>query len=159
MSSVSGQELRDLGNILPGLREGATNPVGVQRWLTVPLGIPTLADGATYNNTIFIAPCNGCVIKELWLTGVVKVASGTNTFAVDNYDISAAAARNVQSATNIDPDTVTAKTGLKLTLSTTLSALRMDEGDVLNTTLVLGTQSTAGQGYSLTACIVVPEIQ
>lgn len=161
MSSIAGAPLKDLGHALPGFQEGtgsqgATH--GVQRMVTVPIGPPTLVDGATYNATIFIAPCNGCVIKEMWLSGVVKIASGTNTFAVDNYDASADAARNVLSTTNIDPDTITAKEGLKLTLSTTAANLRMDEGDVLNATLVAGTQSTAGQGYSVMAIVVVPEI-
>lgn len=161
MSGVSSSPLKDLGFVLPGFQEGTGSTgatVGSQQFVTVPLGIPTLADGATYNNTVFVAPCNGCVIKELWLTGVVKIASGTNTFAVDNYDASANAARNVLSTTNIDPDTITAKEGLKLTLTTTAADLRMDEGDVLSATTVLGTQSTAGQGYSLTACIIVPSI-
>jgi hypothetical protein len=34
----------------------------------------------------------------------------------------------------------------------------MDEGDVLNYTLVAGTQTTAGQGYALTAIIIVPDL-
>jgi len=94
---------------------------------------------------------------EVWLSGAVSIGSGTNTLAVDNYDASANTARNVQSAATIDPDTITAKEGLKLTLSATLASLRMDEGDVLNATLVCGTQTTAGQGYVLTALILMPQ--
>ena len=152
----------DLGSLIPGIKEKAglttTPPAGIQRWVSVPVGPPLLVDGATYNHAAFVAPCDGCVIKEAWLTGAVKIASGTNTFAVDNYDASANAARNVLSTTNIDPDTITAKEGLKLTLTATATDLNMDEGDVINVTLVCGTQTTAGQGYLFQACIIVPEI-
>lgn len=154
--------ISDLGSLLPGIKEASgltTTPLaGIQRWVSVPIGPPLLVDGATYRHAAFVAPCDGCVIKEAWLTGSVKIASGTNTFAVDNYDASADGARNVLSATNIDPDTITAKEGLKLTLTATATDLNMDEGDVLNVTLVCGTQSTAGQGYLFQACVIVPEI-
>ena len=34
----------------------------------------------------------------------------------------------------------------------------MDEGDVLNYTLVCGTMTTDGKGYAVTAVIVVPDV-
>lgn len=159
---ISSARLGSLGDLLPSLREG-TAPTGgathgVQQIVSIALGPPLLVDSATYKHAMFVAPCNGCIIKEIWISGAVKIASGTNTLAFDNYDASADAARNVLSATNIDPDTITAKEGLKMTLSATASNLVMDEGDVLNATLVCGTQSTAGEGYVATAVIIVPDI-
>lgn len=161
MSSLDGGRLRSIADQLPGLREGygpAGATHGIQRMVSVPIGPPTLVDGATYQHTIFIAPCDGCYIKEIWLTAAVAIAGGTNTLAVDNYDASANSARNVLSTTNMDPTTVTAKEGLKLTLTSTESDLYMDEGDVLNCTLTCGTMTTDGQGYMLQAIIVVPEV-
>ena len=107
---------------------------------------------------IFIAPCDGCFIKEAWLSAAVKIGSGTNTIAFDNYDASGDAARNVLSTATIDPDTITTTEGLQLTLSTTLTDRVMDEGDVLNAVLVCGTMTTAGQGYVVTALILVPDV-
>lgn len=151
-----------LANVMPGLAEksGPTGRAmsGKQVVVSVPIGPPLLVDGATYKHTLFVAPVDNCFIVSVWLTGSVKIGQGTNTFALDNYDASANAARNVQSATNIDPDTITAVEGLELTLSATASNLQMDEGDVLNCTLVCGTMSTAGQGYSVTAVINVPDV-
>ena len=161
MPSMSGGRIGELGDHIPGLREGSGSlgaVMGMQRMVTAPIGAPLLVDSATYQHAVFVCPCDGAFIKELWLSGAVSIGSGTNTFAVDNYDASANAARNVLSTTNIDPDTITALEGLKLTLSATPANLYMDEGDVLNVTLVCGTQTTAGQGYVLTAVIVVPEI-
>ena len=152
----------DLGGLIPGIKEKAGLAVtpmnGIQRWVSIPVGPPVLVDSGNYKHAAFVAPCDGCYIKEAWLTGAVKIASGTNTFAVDNYDASANAARNVLSTTNIDPDTITAKEGLKLTLTSTAADLAMDEGDVLNVNLICGTQTTAGEGYLFQACIIVPEI-
>lgn len=151
-----------VGMTLPGTLEGSgptgRPPLGHQVIVSAQLGAPLLVDGTTYRTGVFVAPCDGCYIQELWLGAPVKIAQGTNTFAVDNYDASGNAARNVLSTTNIDPDTVTALEGLKLTLTSTVADRIMDEGDFLNATLVAGTQSTAGQGYSLTAVIIVPTI-
>jgi hypothetical protein len=152
---------KSVGDFHPALKEG-NGPLGqnggIQQVITVPLGPPLLVDSATYKGVAFIAPCNGCQVKEIWIAASVKIASGTNTLAIDNYDKSATTARNVQSAATIDPDTVTALQGTKLTLSATAGNLIMDEGDVLNYTLVAGTQTTAGQGYALTAIIIVPDL-
>jgi len=160
MSTDSGR-LRSVAEVIPGLREGsgtAGAELGIQRIVSVPLGAPLLVDGTTYKGAAFVAPCGGCYIKELWLSAAVAIAGGTNTLAIDNYDASANSARNVLSTTNVDPTGVTAKEGTKLTLSTTKSNLYMDEGDVLNYTLTCGTMTTDGEGYVLTAIIVVPEI-
>ena len=161
MPVVKLERLIAFGQIQPGISEGqgSRGPThGIQRTIAVPLGPPLLVDSATYKVAGFVAPCDRWFIKELWLTGAVSIGSGTNTFAVDNYDVSATAARNVLSTTNIDPDTITALTGLKLTLTATLTDRYMDEGDVLNVVLVCGTQTTAGEGYVLTAVLVGPEI-
>jgi hypothetical protein len=45
-----------------------------------------------------------------------------------------------------------------MTLSATAANLYMDEGDVLNCTLVCGTMTTDGEGMVVTAIVVVPEI-
>ena len=155
------ERIGSIADVIPQLGEssGGTGPShGIQRMITVPLGPPLLVDTITYKQAVFVAPCDGCQIKEIWATAAVAMAGGTNTLAIDNYDKSATAARNVLSTTNIDPTTITAKTGLKLTLSATASNLYMDEGDVLNFTLVCGTMTTDGEGLSLTAIIIVPEI-
>ena len=86
------------------------------------------------------------------------MAGGTDTLAVDNYDKSGTAARNVLSTTTIDPTSITALQGVQLTLSSTAANLLMDAGDVLNYTLVCGTMTTDGEGLSLTAIIVVPDL-
>lgn len=148
-----------IGSHFPAAREksGAGATEGIPVFVSVPLGPPLLVDGVTYKQALFVAPCNGCYIKEGWLTGAVAIAGGTNTFAVDNYDASGNAARNVLSTTNIDPTTITAKEGLQLTLTTTLANRLMDEGDVLNVTLVCGTMTTDGEGYAVTFVIYVPD--
>ena len=147
---------------LPGTLEGsgaAGKPVlGTQAIFSQSVGPSLLVDGTTYKQALFIAPCDGCYIKELWLSGAVKIAQGTNTIAFEKYDASANAGANVQSAATIDPDTITAKEGLKLSLTTTVADLVMDEGDVLWCTLVAGTQSTAGEGYVVTGVVIVPTV-
>ncbi len=160
---TSTSKVPSLGAFVPGLTEGTlTRPIGKQVVVTTALAPPTtagiLVDGTTYAAVGFIAPVNGCYIQSMWLSGTVAIAGGTNTFAVDNYDASGNAARNVLSATNIDPTGVTALEGLELTLSTTVTNRMMDEGDVLNYTLVCGTMTTDGKGYAVTAVIVVPDV-
>lgn len=143
----------------PMLRVGAgsTGSNGTLQVVSARLGPSLLVDGATYKNTVFVAPVDGCRILKGYVTAAVAMAGGTDTLAFDNYDASANAARNVQSATNIDPTGVTAKEGYELTLSTTEANLIMDAGDVLNATLVCGTMSTDGEGYSCTFVISVPD--
>jgi|WetSurMetagenome_2_1015567.scaffolds.fasta_scaffold322222_2 hypothetical protein len=150
-----------LGDYMPTLKEksGGTYQVGaIQQHVTIPMGPPLLVNGATYQQAAFIAPCDGCFVKELWISAAVAIGSGTNTLAVDNYDKSASAARNALSTTNMDPTTITAKKGMLLTLNTDPTKLEMDEGDVLNFTLVCGTMTTAGQGYLLHAVVLVPDL-
>lgn len=161
MATLKKERLIPFGQLQPGITEGqgSRGPShGIQRHISVPIGPPLLVDSATYKHAVWVAPCDGWFIKEMYVTGAVSIGSGTNTLAIDNYDKSATAARNVLSTTDIDPDTITALHGLKLTLSTTLTNRYMDEGDVLNATLVCGTQTTAGEGYLLTAVLVGPEI-
>ena len=161
---TSTSKVPSLSAFVPGLTEGSlsTRPIGKQVIVTTPLAPPTtagiLVDGTTYAAVGFIAPVNGCFIHSMWLSGTVAIAGGTNTFAADNYDASGNAARNVLSTTTIDPTGVTALEGLELTLRTTIANRMMDEGDVLNYTLVCGTMTTDGKGYAVTAVIVVPDV-
>lgn len=162
MPSTSGNSIVSIGRDFPNIGEksGPTGRPG-RGWpvhFNVPVGPPLLVDSATYKHALFIAPCDGCRIKELWLTGAVKIASGTNTIAFEKYDASANAGVNALSTTNIDPDTITATEGLQLTLTTTAADLLMDEGDVLWCTLVAGTQGTAGQGYLVSGLVIVPDV-
>lgn len=157
MPGTSGNRL-SIGDFNPVLKEGNPAGGGVQRISMQPLGPALVVNGATYKTVQFIAPCNGCLLKELWTSSVVAIAGGTDTLAISNYDKSATTALNVLSTANIDPTTITALTGLQLTLSATLSNLIMDEGDVLNATLVCGTMSTAGEGLSLQVVVFVPDL-
>jgi len=151
--------IKSIAEVLPGLEEGhGLSPVGIQRMIAVPIGPPLLIDGATYKHALFVCPCDGAQIKEIWVSAAVAIAGGTNTLAFDNYDASGDAARNALAATNWDPTGVTALEGSVMTLSATETNLYMDEGDVLNCTLVCGTMTTDGQGYVVTAIVVVPEI-
>jgi hypothetical protein len=147
-----------IGDYNPVLKEGHHVGGGIQQAITVPLGPHLLVDGKTYKGVVFVAPCDGCVIKELHASASVAIAGGTDTLAVDNYDKSATTARNVLSTATIDPTSITALQGVQLTLSSTAANLLMDAGDVLNYTLVCGTMTTDGEGLSLTAIIVVPDL-
>jgi hypothetical protein len=156
-----GKAVRPLGHLIPGLGddENLAGPSQFGNFAVVSALIspPLSVDGATYKVPIFIAPSDGCEIVDGWWTAAVAGAGGTNTLAIDNYDASANSARNVLSTTNIDPTSgITAKEGVQFTLSTTEANLKMDEGDVLNAVLVIGTQSVQGEGYAVTFVIFVP---
>lgn len=138
---------------------GTGNAWGKEVVASFPVGPPLHVDGVTYKGVGFIAPVDGCVVKELWISAGVLAAGGTNTLALDNYDKSGNAARNLLSTTNVDPTAVPAVVleGEELTLTTTLANRVMDAGDVLNFVLVVGTETTQGEGYSISALILVPE--
>jgi hypothetical protein len=160
-SGIYGKSVSPLSQLIPGVEEASAkcgNPgYGQMVVVSFPIGAPLLVDSATYKQALFIAPSDGCLIVDGWLSAAVAIGGGTNTIAFDNYDASANAARNVQSATNIDPKTAsTSKEGLHLTLSATVANLKMDEGDVLNVTLVCGTMTTDGEGLVATFLIWVP---
>ena len=162
MPSTSGNSIVSIGRDFPNIGEksGPTGRPG-RGWpvhFNVPIGPPLLVNTTTYKHAVFVAPCNGCRIKEVWLTAAVKIASGTNTLALEKYDASADAGVNALSTTNMDPTTITATEGFQLTLTTTSADLLMDEGDVLWATLVCGTQGTAGQGYVLSGIVIVPDV-
>lgn len=157
MPGVSGTK-QTVGDFNPALKEGSKVGGGIQQMVTVPMGPPLLVNGTTYNGVAFVAPCDGCLIKELHVSAAVAMAGGTDTLAVDNYDKSGSAARNALSTTNIDPTSIVAKKGTQLTLTSTEANLLMDAGDVLNFTLVCGTMTTAGQGYAITAVVIVPDL-
>jgi hypothetical protein len=162
MGSMDSNKKKTIGDFYPVLREGngglGVSAGGVQQTKTVSIGLPTLVNGATYRGVLFVAPCDGCQIKEVWLGAATPIVGGTNTLALDNYDASANASRNPLSTATINPVTLTAREGLKLTRTPTAVNLLMDKGDTLSFTLVVGTQSTPGQGYALTYVIIVPDL-
>lgn len=164
MSAISGDPVLNFGELFPGITEssGGLNGrvYGVQQVVSWMLGRALQVDGTTYLNAAFVAPVNGCFIKELWVSAMVLIAGGTNTLAFDNYDASANAAGNILSTTNVDPvsNPAVVNEGTQLTLTTTLEDRVMDEGDVLSSTLVAGTQTTQGEGYVATAIIIVPVV-
>jgi hypothetical protein len=165
MPGINADRLLSLGDFMPDLREGSGKTgvptVGVQQSITVPMGPPLLVDGATYRGIVFIAPCDGCFIKKVMVSAAVKMAGGTNTLAIDNYDASGNAARNVLSSATVDGTTIPAVAleGDELSFTTTTADRYMDKGDVLNFTLVCGTMTTDGQGYALTAVVIVPDVR
>lgn len=159
---MHGEQPISIASQVPGLEEGVAPPGGgllaIQRQFAIPLGPPLLVDGVTYKEALFAAPCNGCLIKELWVTGAVSIAGGTNTLDFEKYDASANAGVDILATANWDPTGVTAKEGSKMTLTTTKARLLMNEGDVLWATLVCGTMTTDGEGYLVTVVVLVPEV-
>ena len=154
--------IQPLTSVLPGFREQTSGipKVAVQKIVSAPLVTKTAAS-TTYKVGVFVAPCDGWWIKEAWIAAVVAPDYATSTFALDNYDKSAAAARNELSTTNLDIDgsALVAKKGTQLTLTATDADRYMDEGDVLNATVALGaTEATAGEGLVLTVILLGPEI-
>ena len=164
MSAITGDPVLNFGELFPGITEssGGLNGrvYGVQQSVSWALTPPLTVDSATYQVVAFVAPVNGCFIKNIWISGMVKAAGGTSTIAFDNFDASANAAGNVLSTTNVNALTVitTINEGVELTLNTTAENLVMDEGDVLSSTYVTGTETTNGQGYAATAIIIVPVV-
>lgn len=157
MSMQGIEKGQSLGAFFPNLNaDHGPGQILLPVYVSARIGASLLVDSTTYKETVFTAPVNGCQILAGYVTGGVAIAGGTNTLAVDNYDSSANSARNVLSTTNIDPTGVTALEGLVFTLSTTKSNLFMDAGDVLNVTLVCGTMTTDGEGYSVTFVIAMP---
>src|SRR3990167_5421755 len=118
--SANADPIQPLSSLLPGLREKPVGlPIaGVQRVLNVPL-VLLAAASTTYKVGVFVAPSDGWYIKEALYGSMVQPDYATTTLALDNYDKSASAARNVLSTTNADIDAAaaTALKGLKLTLS------------------------------------------
>ena len=162
MPSTSGNSIQSIGRTFPGIGEksGATGrpAFGWQVQFANRVGNSLLVDGATYKDALFIAPCDGCRVKELWATAAVAIAGGTNTLAIEKYDKSATTGVNALSTTNIDPTTVTITQGLQLTLTATAADLLMDEGDILWATLVCGTMTTDGQGFLVGGIVIVPDV-
>jgi len=161
MGSTDKNVVPSLGMVYPGLEQKSGSigrgTLGSQTIVSVRLGPAKLIDNTTYKIGLFVAPVDNCYIVDAWLTSVVPAAGGTNTLAISNYDKSATTARNVLSTTNIDPTVLTLNQGLQLTLSTTVASLMMDQGDLLNCTLVTGNpMTTDGEGYVLTVVINVP---
>lgn len=162
MASTYGSSIESLGRNIPGVREksGAVGapPFGFPVQFQARVGNSLLVDGVTYKDVLFVAPCDGCRIKELWAGAAIAIAGGTNTLAIQKYDKSATTGVNALSTTNIDPTTMTTTQGLQLTLTTTLADLLMDEGDVLWATLVCGTMTTDGQGFTVGGTVIVPDL-
>lgn len=162
MPSTYGSSIESVGRNFPGIREksGATGapPFGFPFYFAGRVGNSLLVDGVTYKDALFVAPCDGCRIKELWATAAVAIVGGTNTLAIQKYDKSATTGVNALSTTTIDPTTVVITQGLQLTLTTTTADLLMDEGDVLWATLVCGTMTTDGQGFVVGGVVIVPDL-
>jgi hypothetical protein len=162
MPSTFGASIQSIGHTFPGIREktGATGApaLGFPVTFTARVGNSLLVDGVTYKDVLFIAPCDGCRIKELWATAAIAIAGGTSTLAIQKYDKSATTGVNALSTTNIDPTTVTVTAGFQLTLTTTVANLLMDEGDVLWATLVCGTMTTDGQSFTVGGTVIVPDL-
>lgn len=161
MDAMETKRLPSLASVIPGLREGS-GPVGaslgIQRMVMMPLGPPTLVDGVTYSGLCFIAPCDGCVVNQAWVSAYVAPAGGTNTLALSIHDASADTDANALAATNWDPTGVTSLEGSEMTLTTSGAVLNMDEGDTLNFVLACGTQTTNGEGLAALAVVTVPEL-
>lgn len=131
---------------------------GFQRRFTVPLGPPLLVDGATYKQVVYIAPCDGCYLKEAWGAAAVAPAGGTNTIALTAVDAGGGADRVMLSAATLDPLSFFDATGGAdaLTLSTTYGYRVLDEGDILIAILVCGTQTVNGEGLALGFTVIEP---
>ncbi len=152
--------IQPLHSVLPGCEEkpSAFPILGVQKVISVPLVTKTAAS-TTYKVGGFVAPSDGWYIKEIHVGAMVTPNYASTTLAVDNYDASGNAARNVLAATNENLETLTALEGTKLTLSTTEANRYMDEGDVLNFTVAVGaSETTPGEGIVATVVLLGPEI-
>ena len=158
---VFGDRLRDIATLVPGLQEkgaAAGISVGIQRQFTVRVGPTLLVAGVTYRGTLFVCPCDGGFVKEIWGVSSVAPATGTNTLAVANYD-KGVGTRNALSGTTVVADTYfPALVPIQLPLTTTKINLYMDEGDTLSYTLVCSGTMDAGQGLSLTVVVLLPEV-
>ncbi len=165
MSGTYPGPIPPLSDVLPGLRErpGGIPALGAQRIVSVPLWEKTVVDTTSRKVGVWTAPSDGWYVVDVFVSQVVLPAyTGVATLALDNYDKSAAAARNLLSTTTIDLKAAggfTALKGLQLTLSATLANRMLDEGDFINANIVIGaTEATAGEGIALTLVVQGPEI-
>lgn len=152
--------IQPLSSVLPGIREKSSGQpdVGMQRVIGVPLVTKTAAS-TTYKVGAFVAPSDGWYIKDIFIAAMVVPSYASQTIAFENYDKSATTSKNPLAATNYALEGLTALQGAEMSLSTTLSNLLMDEGDVLDVTVAIGaSQTTAGEGLVATIVLVGPEI-
>lgn len=156
--------IQPLSSLIPELveRPGRQPIVGEQRIVAVPLILSTDAKTAaskTYKEALFIAPCDGWYVIDAFVTAVVVPDYASVTLALENYDKSGAAGANLLSATNFDMESLTAKQGTQLTLSTTQSRRQLDEGDVIWSTLTTGaSEVAAGEGITVFLVMQGPEV-
>lgn len=153
--------LASIGEIVPGLKPGGQDgrpQRGVMVAVPWALGPSLLVNTTIYKRTGWICPVDGAYLKAIYVACIVQIASGTHTLAVEKYDASASSGKNALSTTNISFSAAPPiLKGFKLTLTTTLVDRVLDENDILWTTLNIGTQGTAGEGYAAIAHIVLPE--
>jgi len=135
-------------------------PEGFLQRFMVPLGPPLLVDGATYKQCVYVAPCDGCYLKEIWTGSLIAPMGGTNTIAISAIDKGGGSARNQLSAATLDPTlffkAAAGAAGSVLTLSTTYTDRILDEGDLMICTLVVGTESINGEGLLLGVTMIEP---
>lgn len=152
--------IQPLHALLPGFGEkpGATPPYGVQQIVTVPL-VATTAASTNYVTGAFIAPCDGWFVSDAWYGAQVVPDYATSTLAIENYDASGNAAKNLLSATNVNLEALTAKEAAQAALSATLANRLLDEGDTLIATVAIGaSEVTAGVGIFLTLVLLGPVV-
>lgn len=152
-----------LSSQIPGIAERPNGmpDTALPLILTVPLPLSTDAKTAAskaYLANVFTAPCDGCFLAKMYTSAVVPPDYASAVLAVEKYDASANAGSNALAATNFDMESLTAKEGAQLTLTSTESVRVLDEGDTINTTLTTGaSEVAAGQGISVTLVIYIPE--
>ena len=132
-------------DITPAVERGT-----VRKSVQIPL-VTLTAASTTYKVGGFIAK-RAAQIMGAKVAAVVAPDYATSTLAIDNYDLSGTAARNVLEAANYDLEGLTALQSADLTLSSSTPAnLLMAEGDFINATVAIGaTEADAGEGIAIT---------
>lgn len=160
MSGTSPGPIPPLSDVIPGIREQPSGQpkIGLQTIINIPL-VETTAASTTYYGLAFVAPSDGWYIADAWVSAQVAPNYDSAVIALSNYDASGNAAKNPLSGTNENLESITAKEGMQLTLSTTLVNRELDEGDTIIATVTIGAnQVTAGRGIGLTLVLVGPEV-
>lgn len=161
---TSSAPIQPFSSVYPGVEEKPGGQPSLAAPLVITVTLPLGTDAKTaaskaYLSTLWVAPTDGWWVADAFVAAVAVPDYAAVTLAIENYDKSATAGANLLSATNFDMETLTAKQGTQLTLSTTLANRMMDEGDTLWATLTTGaTEVTAGQGISITLVLRGPEV-
>lgn len=152
--------IQPLQSVLPGPEErpGGLPRFGLQHVITVPLCASTAAS-TNYVTGAFVAPSDGWYVEDMFYGAQVVPDYASSTIAVENYDASGNAAKNLLSATNESLETLTAKEGRAASLSGTLANRLLDEGDTLIVTVAIGaTEAVVGVGIFATLVLRGPEV-